>query len=263
MEERTERTRQTVVHRSPRRIFKGFLFLAVCSLLIAVLTYTPLFTLQRVQLNGAVTLTPEMVQQIGRIHIGEPLFQIETLTVANNLMQDLRIESAVVRRHLPDTLEIDIEERRSIATVACDYGYLDLDRTGKVLTAYQSLKGMKLPLITGIALRDLYIGDDNADETIASVLDLLQRLDGDALNQISEVNVSNPAAVVAYTTSAVPIRIGKLDRLDEKAQLIGDFLADRKTSRHAVDYVDFSYEAPFIRLRDISETTPVKQKTEE
>ena len=258
-----EKTGRPAVHRSPRRIFKGILFLLACSLIVAVLTYTPLFTLQRVQLNGAVTLTPEMVQQIGRIHIGEPLFQIETLTVAHNLMQDLRIESAVVRRHIPDTLEIDIEERRSIATVACDYGYLDLDRTGKAIAAYQSLKGMNIPLITGVTLHGLYIGDDNTDERVAQILDFLQRLDGESLNQISEVNISRPDAIVAYTTSAVQIRLGTLERPDEKVRLIEDFFADLKTSHHDVEYVDFSYEAPFIRFRDIADTPLSDQATEE
>ena len=260
MEEKTE---GTALHRSPRRLLKGLLFLMACSILLAVVIYTPIFTLQRVQLNGAVTLTPERIEQIGRIHIGEPLFRIETLTVAQNLMQDLRIESAVVRRRLPDTLEIDIEERRPIATVACDYGYLDFDRTGKALTGCQTMKSTAtIPLISGVAVHDLYIGDDNTDETIAQVLDLLQRLDSDSLSQISEINVAHPKAVVAYTTSAVPIRLGTLDRLDVKAKLMQDFLADLKTNPHAVEYVDFSYEAPFIRFRGLSDASPVREDTE-
>ena len=45
------------------------------------------------------------------------------------------------------------------------------------------------------------------------------------------------------------IRLGKLDRLDEKAVLTADFVKSLKTSRHAIDYVDFSYEAPFIKLK--------------
>lgn len=65
---------------------------------MAIVVYTPIFTLQRVEVSGISYLTREQVLEIGRIHTGEPLFQLQTDAVAQNLMHDLRIESAVVRR---------------------------------------------------------------------------------------------------------------------------------------------------------------------
>ena len=109
-------------HRSGRRLFKGLLFLAACGLVMAIVVYTPIFTLQRVEVSGTSYLTKEQICEIGRIHTGEPLFQLQTDAVAQNLMHDLRIESAVVRRRLPDRLEIEVVERKPVATVACDYG---------------------------------------------------------------------------------------------------------------------------------------------
>ena len=117
-------------HRSGRRLFKGLLFLAACGLVMAIVVYTPIFTLQRVEVSGTSYLTKEQICENGRIHTGEPLFQLQTDDVAQNLMHDLRIESAVVRRRLPDRLEIEVVERKPVATVACDYGYLDLGRSG-------------------------------------------------------------------------------------------------------------------------------------
>jgi len=145
---------------------------------------------------------------------------------------------------------MDIVERIPVATVACDYGYLDFDRQGKVIASYRSLKGADIPIITGVKLRDLYIGDDNDNAQVAKVITFLGKIDPADIGQISEVNITVPTAVVAYTKTALPIRLGELGRIPEKAGLTQDFLQDQKTTRHTVEFVDFSYDAPFIKLAD-------------
>ena len=99
-------------------------------------------------------------------------------------------------------------------------------------------------------LRDLYIGDDNNNAQITYVIAFLAKIDPTDIGQISEVNITVPSAVVAYTKSALPIRLGQLEHISEKAGLTQDFLQDQKTTRHTVEYVDFSYDAPFIKLAD-------------
>ena len=188
--------------------------------------------------------------EIARIHYGQRLFELKTDEMTTNLLRDLRIESAVVRRQLPHKIEMDIVERIPVATVACDYGYLDFDRQGKVIASYRSLKGADIPIITGVKLRDLYIGDDNNDPQVAQAISFLARIDPADIGEISEVSLRNPDAVVAYTKTALPIRLGQLTGIPDKAALTQDFLRDQKTTRHTVEYVDFSYDAPFIKLAD-------------
>lgn len=246
------------VQRSPRRLLKALGILIACSGILAIIIYSPLFTLQRVDLKGNNYLQEADIMQIARLQKGKPLFSLETSEVTQNLLHDLRIESAVVKRRIPDTLEITISERVPVATVASDYGYLDFDRQGKVIASYYSLKKMPIPMITGVVMRDLYIGDDNDNATVKQLLEFLQQLDENTLNQISEINISNPDNVVAYTVSSVQIRLGKLERLDEKAKLTKEFIANLKDNPHEIEYVDFSYKAPFIRLRKAMEESVVE-----
>lgn len=236
--------------RSPRRLLKGLAFLAICGGVMSIIVYSPLFTLQRVVIHGNTYLDEEDILTSGRLHKGEPLFQLETTEVTQNLMKDLRIESAVVRRRVPDTLEIELKERMPVATVACEYGYLDLDRQGKVIGSYKSLRKMPIPMITGVKMHDMYIGDDNRDKNVAKVLEFLSQLNSEALNHLSEINITNPDAIMAYTNQAVQIRLGNFDRWDEKAALTRDFLLGLPKAKHQIEYVDFSYTAPFIRLKD-------------
>ena len=235
---------------SSRRILRGAFYLLCASGIIAVLVYSPLFTFQQLVVHGNVHLDEDELCEIARIHYGQRLFELKTDEMTTNLLRDLRIESAVVRRQLPHKIEMDIVERIPVATVACDYGYLDFDRQGKVIASYRSLKGADIPIITGVKLRDLYIGDDNNDPQVAQVISFLARIDPADIGEISEVSINKPDAVVAYTKTALPIRLGQLTGIPDKAALTQDFLRDQKTTRHTVEYVDFSYDAPFIKLAD-------------
>ena len=232
------------------RLLRGIIFLVVSAAVLSFFVYVPLFTLSEIKLVGAKYLTQEDILKVGDIYMGEQMFKLETDVVQSRLSKDLRIEEVSVRRKLPHTLEVTIKERRPLAMVSCDYGYLDLDRNGVIIDSYKSLKTMQIPMITGAAVRDLYIGDELDDEIVKKILDFLQRLDEETLNRLSEIAIVEADYIVMYSATARPvqIRLGKLERLDEKARLTEDFLRDLETNPHPVEYVDFNYTTPFIKL---------------
>ena len=238
--------------RSSRRLFRGIVFLIVSAAVLGFFVYVPFFTLSELKLVGAKYLTQEDILKAGNIYMGEPMFKLETDVVQNRLSKDLRIEEVSVRRHLPHTLEIKIKERRPLATVNCNYGYIDLDRNGVIIDSYKSLKTMQIPMITGVDVHDLYIGDTVDDELVRQILDFLQRLDEETLNRLSEIAIVEADYIVMYSATERPvqIRLGKLERLDEKAHLTEDFLRDLETNPHPVEYVDFNYTTPFIKLAE-------------
>lgn len=238
--------------RSSRRLFRGIIFLVVSAAVLGFFVYVPFFTLSELKLVGAKYLTQEDILKAGNIYMGEPMFKLETDVVQNRLSKDLRIEEVSVRRHLPHTLEIKIKERRPLATVNCNYGYIDLDRNGVIIDSYKSLKTMQIPMITGVDVHDLYIGDTVDNEIVRQILDFLQRLDEETLNRLSEIAIVEADYIVMYSATERPvqIRLGKLERLDEKAHLTEDFLRDLETNPHPVEYVDFNYTTPFIKLAE-------------
>ena len=232
-----------------RRLFKAIAFLALTGLVMALLVYSPLFVLREVKVQGNTYLSVDDVCQIGKIYSGEPLFKLQTDEVTRNLLRDLRIEDATVKRSFPSALDVQVKERMPVVTVACDYGYLDLDRRGKVIDSYRTLKNMPIPMVTGITMHDMYIGDDNEDEQIAKVLFFLEQLDSESLNQISEISLADPEHIVAYTTASVQVRLGKLERLEDKAELTKDFLRDLRENQPNIEYVDFNYKSPFVKMK--------------
>ena len=236
----------TTSESSSRRM--GIKFLLICGVVLGLMVYPPLFTVRNIDVEGNGYLKKDEVINIAGVYFGEPMFRLDTLAVTRRIMNDLRIEEATVRRSLPSTIVINIKERVPIATVADDYGYLDLDHQGKIIDSYKTLKKMPIPMITGITLHDKYIGDDANNETLKQILYYLERLDAVSLNQISEVAIISSDYVVAYTTKTVQIRLGRLERLDEKAKLTADFLQDLTENKRQIEFIDFNYTAPFIKL---------------
>ena len=108
---------------------------------------------------------------------------------------------------------------------------------------------MAIPMVTGIKLKDIYIGDKTTDENLKAALVYLNALKPETNAQISEVSLKKPDDVMAYTTGGVQIRLGALYRLEEKAHLTDSFIVDQEVKQRPVEYVDFKYTAPFIKFK--------------
>lgn len=223
--------------------------LLVAALVVIAVAFSPIFVLRNINITGNEFVSNEEICRIASIAPGENMLQLQTDEIKETLLKDLRIEQVTVRRSLPNGLDIQVVERTPVAVVKCDYGYLDIGRDGTVLDAHRTLRDMPVPLVTGIELSDMFVGDKVADANLSNALEYLDRLDEYTLQQLSEVGISNPEYVTAYTNGAVQIRIGKLDRLDDKADVTKSFVMELQTAKYPIEYIDLQYSSPVIKFR--------------
>ncbi|MCR5030520.1 MAG: FtsQ-type POTRA domain-containing protein [Selenomonadaceae bacterium] len=228
-------------------LFQVLVFLGIVAVAVAAVVYLPVFKLSYISVAGNSYIPTEDIYRIAGIYKGQHMFQVETDKALQNLRKDLRIEQAVVKRTFPNGIFIEVEERRPIACVPCEFGFLDLDRKGMVLNAYRVRHLQTTPLLVGVQVSDLYIGDKVQDEKLLLSLDYLSRLEDNDLGQIVEMNLADPVfRVVARTTNAAEIRIGELDRLEEKATYTKSFLEELRTTTTPIPYIDLTTSAPYI-----------------
>ena len=227
-------------------LFQVLGFLGFVGVVAAAVTYLPIFKLGDIYIAGNTYIPSEDICRIAGVYKGQHMFQVETDKAAQNLRKDLRIEQAVVKRTFPNGIMIEVEERRPVACIACEFGFLDLDRKGMVLNAYRVRHLQTTPLLVGVEAKDLYIGDTVKDEQTLLALEYLAGLDEQTLSQIVEMNLFNPQYVVARTTNAAEIRIGVLERLKEKSELTVSFLEDLRATQRPIEYIDLMYSQPVI-----------------
>lgn len=231
-------------------LFQVLGFLGFVAVAAAAVAYLPVFKLGAIDVLGNHYISTEDICRIAGVYKGQHMFQVETGKATQNLRKDLRIEQAVVKRTFPNGIIIELEERRPVACVACEFGFLDLDRNGMVLNAYRVRHLQTIPLLVGVEVRDMYIGDNVQDEQTKLALEYLSLLDNQTLSQIVEMNLANPQYVVARTTNAAEIRLGVLDRLEDKAHNTQSFVADLRVTQKPIQFIDLTTSAPYIPAID-------------
>ncbi len=219
-------------------LIAGFLFLN-----------SPFFTVGTVIVNGNKYISQEEVYQIAGIPEQANIFRLNIERVKQRLSDDLRLTDVEVKRNFPDTVVITLKERQPLALVACNYGFVQVDRQGMVVAVFKNLKQKNLPLITGAKLNNPYIGDIVETEQIKTILFYLNALDEETLNKLTEIDVKIPKQLLAYTTDSITIRLGDNQKLDEKAKLTQDILQEIHKKKINVEYVDMNYAVPFVKLR--------------
>jgi cell division protein FtsQ len=242
-------------HEARKKTISKQFFLLVFILLIFFigmisLLCSPVFSVSRVQVSGNMYMSQDEVIRIAGLPDRVNMFRLTTSEIQTKLCKDLRIEQAVVQRSFPSTIKIQIIERKPIASVACEYGFLEIDKKGMVLAVHKTIKDMQVPIITGVVLHNLYIGDSVLDSTCLKVLEYLAQLDETSVNQISEVHIAALDQIVAYTRNSVQIRLGSTDRLVEKAKATQDFIQNMQNMKQSIEYIDFNFTAPFIKFKN-------------
>ena len=108
---------------APKRsgLFRALVVLAIVAVIAggayAVLFFTPVFTITKVEVNGADHLTSEEMAVLAAVPQGTTLLTVDTAGIENSVVRDAWVQSVHVERHFPDTLEIVVTERTIAAVV--------------------------------------------------------------------------------------------------------------------------------------------------
>ncbi len=242
--------------RPGRKLPRSRLALLLLALTVIVAAFlfinSAYFAVGTVVVEGNKYIATEDVFGIAGIPAEINIFRLNTATIENRLLRDLRIDEAEVVRRFPATIVIALSERQPVAWVACSYGFVQLDKQGVVMAAVKSIKKVDVPIITGVRLGNIYIGDKIDTPTVQNVLAYLADLDETTLGQLSEVNIRSAGDLIAYTVQTITIRIGPPDRLAEKAKLTGDILREVDNKKGAIEYIDLNYASPYIKFKQTS-----------
>ena len=246
--EKLENKRQQ--RQEPPKIF--VLFLIALSIMIAGLLFinSAFFSIGSIVVDGNQYISSDDIIRIAGIDGNINIFRINTGELKKRLLCDLRIDDVEISRKFPATIVISVKERQPLAYVASGFGFVEIDRQGVVLSAFKTLRKINVPMITGVSLGDVYVGDKADRQEVMNVLPYLASLDENTLNQISEVNVASQERILAYTVGSVHIRIGNNEQLAAKAKMTNQILKEIKDKQTAVEYIDLTYATPFIKFKN-------------
>lgn len=249
---RTTERLHSVRTESRVRLEKFFVLLSLCVIvLIALIAFlnSPFFAVASVQVEGANYLAKEDILKLANLPARVNIFRVNIEQIKSRLSKDLRIQNADVSRNFPTTVIIKIIERRPIAYLASGYGFVQIDKQGIVLAAMKSIKDMKAPMITGITLKNIYIGDKVKQNNILPLLTYLSELDEFSFNQLSEINVKSSGEMIVYTLDSGYIRLAIVKNAVDKAKLTNQILHEINDKKLAIEYIDLTYTSPYLKIK--------------
>lgn len=229
--------------------FIGLLLVLIMLITGVLFIKSSYFTVGSVIVEGNKYVSVEDVYRIADIPESINIFSLNTATIKMRLMQDLRIDETTVSRQFPGTIVITIKERKPMAYVASNYGFLEIDKQGVVLAVLKNLKQINVPMITGTRLENEYVGDKVENLAVKNIVNYLSLLDEVTLNQLSEVNSRSSDEIVVYTLNSVHIRLGNSERLADKAKLTNEMLRELEGKKVKIEYIDLSYASPVIKVK--------------
>ena len=204
------------------------------------------------KVTGSDKVTVQDVMVAGDIHEPVNILQISTEKLKTRLSKDLRVEEAQISYQLPLTMVVNVVERKAVAVVPAQFGYLTLDGKGQVIASEPAIQDTSVPMISGVKGGNILLGDMVTDKPIVQALDYLRALDDDTFKQIAEINIGDPNNMMAYTVSGIQIRLGDGEDLKSKADLTASMLKDLPKSQGNVQYIDVNPSSPFIKTDKVT-----------
>ena len=179
----------------------------------------PTFTVRRIVVEGEwLYLTADEMAARSDVQEGDNLFMLSVVAVPLKLRSNPWVRTTVVRRMLPDTLWIYVDERCPLAIIVAQE-LLYVDASGQVIKRVGPGEKKDLPVLTGTG------EGEEETERLKSMLEIVEIFSSSRLGRrlgLAEVNY-DPVLGYSMVTKAKPMqiilgqtafaeRIGRIDR---------------------------------------------------
>ncbi|HSR66623.1 MAG TPA: FtsQ-type POTRA domain-containing protein [Acidobacteriota bacterium] len=168
----------------------------------------PYFALEHVRFQGLERVDPAYLRGLLQDSARGNILHVDLDQVRRQVESATWVESAVVRRRLPDELVISVRERTAGAVAQVGDEILLVDRHGVLLDPYDPKFELDVPIVVGLSR-----GGQNARlmKRYWTVVEDLRSGETDYTRHISDIDVSRPQVAVTSIDERVSVILGEKD----------------------------------------------------
>lgn len=228
-------------------------------LLLAVGLYffihSPFFNIKDIKVSGNNLLETEKILSLSQVNTGQNLMEINSEEIIKRISVHPLVKGVELKRKLPNTLQIVIEERKPVGLLVSQDGFIQVSEEGYFLALVHDLGEYNLPVISGISLEQLPgPGQLINNQGLFMALNIIKESDPALLENLVEINIAKSKHILAYTSNGIEIRLGSLDKIKEKLANLNQILQDfnkRGLDQELVEYIDLRFTGPPVIKRKI------------
>ena len=227
----------------------GFFSIVILIAVIIVLALTaPIFNITDITVNGNNQISSNMIINLSGLKKGENIFKFNS-SVEQKIKENTYIESVNIKRKLPGTVVISVEERQVKYQINLINSYVYIDKNGYILE--NSSEKKDVPVIVGLSIKENEMMNDKRLKTedlekindIIKIIDAAKAINIDGL--ITEINTENKDNYVLYLESKnKKINIGDTSNLTNKMLYVQKIL-ENEEGKSGSAYVNGDLSAGF------------------
>ena len=141
-------------HKKHHYLLKFFSACVAIALLYAFMM-SSYFDVEKIKVEGVVNFSDEQIVEMSGLKTGKNIFKIKAGKAEDRIETDPHIAKATIKRDLPKTLVITVEERLPAAQVPYDEQYVVIDGNGYILSVGDKADGAAV--IKGLTLKGEHI----------------------------------------------------------------------------------------------------------
>lgn len=219
--QRTPKKRKQSKKKKINKKVIGFFSIIILIAIIVVLALTaPIFNITDITVNGNNQVSTNMIINLSGLRKGENIFKFNS-TVEQKIKENTYIESVNIKRKLPGTVIISVEERTVKYQINLINSYVYIDKNGYILE--NSSEKKDVPVIVGLSIKEDEMLNEKRLKTedleklndIIKIIDSAKTINID--NLITEINTENKENYVLYLESkGKKINLGDTSNLTNK-----------------------------------------------
>jgi len=216
MKPENELTHKRANHQKPNfeRLY-GVLFIFLMGLIIL---NSSIFNVKAVYIRGNQTLSTADILRNTNLNLSRNIFQIDCNQLRQIIMHNPKIAAAKVFYQFPDKIVIRIRERRPLCLLLFADNLLIIGEDAVVIDLKDENEPIKLPVITGIDLNKIEIGEAIKDQHFNAALAILRLADENLRIILSEIDIKNYVMYIDLPNShhTLKVELGNAAQLEEK-----------------------------------------------
>lgn len=207
---------------------KYFLFAIILIILYLFVFKTDYFSVKNIEVVGNKKLSNSEIIKASLCNKGENILKVNTRTGEESIRRLPYVKDCKIKRKFPNTIIIQVEERKEIAAIPYSNLVALIDKEGYVLTIEKDSKNIKLPRLIGLSKVEVKIGDNVFHqvkiENIEQFIVLSDKLG--LLDKIEYIDFSDEKNVTFQINQDTNVAFGHLDNVKYKLDFLIKILED-------------------------------------
>jgi cell division septal protein FtsQ len=246
---RRENRGNTKLNRVAKNILMSLALLLLLSLTIWETRYlfsvTRYFSISRIEITGTKRILPEKIRQLSGLILDESVFNIDYDKIRGRILSHPLVEGVEIKQNGLETIIIEIRERVAIALLLHQGIFYEIDHRSVPISKQDKSIRIDLPIITGITLDSLSIGEKIKMNQLNEAIQWVSSLPSGYFARISEIHY-NESIMTLRLNSQETIYPGNSDNFRKMYNLLLATLQTFHQRNVAIDYIDMRFNNEII-----------------